>query len=143
MTTKSAFEGAPDELSIYTQEDYWRGESTSFRRYTLRVDGFVSVQAPLSGGEVVTKPLVFAGRNLTLNFSASAAGSIRVELLRDQVDTPIEGCTLDECVEVLGDDLERVVRWVDGPDVSRLAGVPVRLRFVLRDADLFSFRFAA
>ena len=141
VTTTSAFDGAPDELSMYLSEGCWRGESMSLRRYTLRVDGFVSVQAPLSGGELVTKPLVFAGRKLVINFSASAAGSIRVELLRDQVDTPIEGCTLDECVEVLGDDLERVVRWVDGPDVSRLAGVPVRLRFVLRDADLFAFRF--
>jgi len=48
---------------------------------------------------------------------------------------------LDECVEVLGDDLERVVRWSSGRDVSRLAGIPVPLRFVRRDADLFSFRF--
>jgi len=141
VTTKSAFDGAPDELSIYAQEGYWRGESMSLRRYTLRVDGFVSVQAPLSGGELVTKPLVFAGSELVINFSASAAGCIRVEMLRDQVDTPIEGFTLDECVKVLGDDLERVVRWSSGHDVSRLAGIPVRLRFALRDADLFSFRF--
>ena len=68
-------------------------------------------------------------------------GGIRVDILRDQIDTPIGGFTLDDCVEVLGDDLERVVRWSDDPDLSRLAGVPVRLRFVLRDADLFSFRF--
>ena len=58
------------------------------------------------------------------------------------MDTPIEGFTLDDCVEVLGDDLERVVHWSGGTDLSRLAGIPVRLRFVLRDADLFSFRFA-
>ena len=141
VTTKSAFDGAPDELSMYLSEGYWRGESMSLRRYTLRVDGFASVQAPLSGGELVTKPLVFAGRKLTINFSASAAGSIRVDLLRDQVDTAIEGFGLGDCVEVLGDDLERVVRWSSGHDVSRLAGIPVRLRFLLRDADLFSFRF--
>ena len=141
VTTKSAFDGAPDELSVYTKEGHWRGDSSIFRRHTLRVDGFVSVEAPLSGGELITKPLVYAGSKLVVNFSASAAGSIRVELLRDQMDTPIEGFTLDECVEVLGDDLERIVRWKDGPDVSRLSGVPLRLRFVLRDADLFSFRF--
>jgi hypothetical protein len=110
-------------------------------RYTLRVDGFVSVQAPLSGGELITKPLTFSGRELALNFSASAAGSVQVELLRDQMNTPIEGFSLEDCVELLGDDLERVVRWKGGPDLSRLAGTPVRLRFVLRDADLYSFRF--
>ena len=27
------------------------------------------------------------------------------------------------------------------PDVSRLAGQPVRLRFVMKDADLYSIRF--
>ena len=142
VTTKSAFNGAPDEISFYVKEGYWRGESISLRRFTLRIDGFVSVQAPLSGGELITKPLIFAGRKLGINFSASAAGSIRVEILRDQMDTPIEGFTLDDCVEVLGDDLERVVRWSGGTDLSRLSGIPVRLRFVLRDADLFAFRFA-
>ena len=140
VETKSAIDGAPDELSFYLVEGYWRGEGLNLRRYTLRVDGFVSVQAPLSGGEVITKPLVFAGSKLAINFSASAAGSVRVEMLCDQVDTPIAGYALEDCVEVLGDDLERVVRWKTGSDVSRLAGTPVRLRFALRDADLFSFR---
>ena len=141
VTTPSAFAGAPDELSFYAREGYWREGASTLRRYTLRVDGFASAQAPLSGGEVVTKSLIFAGRELVLNFSASAAGSIRVELLRDQMNTPVEGFSLDDCVEVLGDDLERVVRWRDGRELGGLAGTPIRLRFVLRDADLFSFRF--
>jgi hypothetical protein len=113
----------------------------SLRRYTLRVDGFVSVQAPLSGGELITKPLIFDGGQLRVNFSASAAGSVRVELLRDQMNTPIEGFNLDDCIELLGDDLERTVRWSTGSDVSNLAGIPIRLRFVLRDADLYAFQF--
>ena len=141
VSTRSPFAGAPDELSIYVNEGYWRGESSNLRRYTLRVDGFASVQAPLSGGELITKPLIFAGSELVLNFSASAAGSIRVELLRDQMNTPVEEFSLDSCVEVLGDELERVVRWKSGQDLAGLAGVPVRLRFVLSDADLYSFRF--
>ena len=141
VPTASRLDGAPDELSIYTTEGYWRGESMNLRRYTLRVDGFVSVQAPLSGGELITKPLIFDGGQLRINFSASAAGSIQVELLRDQMNTPIEGFSLDDCIELLGDDLERTVRWSGGPDVSQLAGTPVRLRFVLHDADLYAFQF--
>ena len=43
------------------------------------------------GGELITKPLIFAGRELTLNDSASAAGSIQVELLRNQMNSPVEG----------------------------------------------------
>ncbi len=141
VTTPSAIAGAPDELSFYVREGYWRDGASALRRHTMRVDGFASVQAPLSGGALVTKPLVFAGRELALNFSASAAGSVRVELLRDQMNVPVEGFSLEECVGALGDDLERVVRWQGGREVGSLAGTPVRLRFVLRDAELFSFRF--
>ena len=141
VTTASLFDGSPDELSIYTTEGYWRGESMNLRRYTLRVDGFASVQAPLSGGELVTKPLIFDGGQLRINFSASAAGSVRVELLRDQMNTPLGGFSLDDCIELLGDDLERTVRWSGGSDLSHLAGIPIRLRFVLRDADLYAFQF--
>ncbi len=143
VKTPSPIKGAPDELSIYVSEGVWRGESMNLRRYTLRVDGFACVQAPLSGGELVTKPLIFAGSRLRVNFSASAAGSVQVEILRDQMDEPIAGFGLNDCVELLGDDLERVVRWSGGVDVSRLEGVPVRLRFVLRDADLYAFQFVS
>lgn len=110
------------------------------RRYTLRIDGFVSIRAPLAGGEVTTKPLVFQGNRLTMNFSTSAAGSVRVEI-QDQTGKPIEGFALADCPEIYGDAIQREVQWNDGPDVGRLAGKPVRLRFVLKDADVYAFRF--
>jgi hypothetical protein len=40
------------------------------------------------------------------------------------------------------DDIDRVIRWKSGSDVSALAGKPVRLKFDLRDADVFSFWFS-
>lgn len=141
VTTRSPIAGAPDELAIYATEGYWRGEHIELRRYTLRTDGFVSVEAPLSGGEIVTRPLIFDGRELVLNFSASAAGSVRVEILRDEVDLPVEGFALENSREILGDDLERTVHWAGKSDVGPLRGIPIRLRFVLKDADLFAFRF--
>ena len=140
VETRSHIEGAPNELSVYANESYWRGKGTKLRRYTLRVDGFVAVTAPMAGGEIVTRPLVFQGGRLTLNFSTSAAGSIRVEL-QDAAGTPLDGFGLDDCSVIFGDELEREVRWKGGPDVSSLAGRPVRLRFELKDADLFALRF--
>ena len=134
--------GAPDELSVYATEGYWRGDSLTIRRFTMRADGFVSLEASLAGGEVVTRPLVFEGNELRINFSASAAGSVKVELLRDEEDLAVEGFALADCREVLGDDLDRRVVWNGSPDVSQLSGLPIRLRFTLRDADLFAFRFA-
>ena len=104
------------------------------------MDGFVSVQAPLSGGEVITKPLTFHGGKLEINFSTSAAGSVRVEL-QDADRKPIAGYTLDDCHLQFGDELDRTVSWKAGADVSKLAGQQVRLRFELKDADLYSFRF--
>jgi len=74
VETKSTLEDAPNEISMYASEGYWQGESTSFRRLTLRLDGFVSAHAPLAGGEIVTKPIRFEGGNLVLNLETSAAG---------------------------------------------------------------------
>lgn len=140
VETASSLEGAPNELSLYAGESYWTGNSSALRRYTLRIDGFVSAWAPFSGGELVTKPLKFDGKRLTVNFSTSAAGGIRVELQTPDGE-PIPGFSLDDCQEVFGDELERTVSWAGGSDVASLSGQPVRLRFALRDADLFSFQF--
>ena len=106
----------------------------------MRIDGFVSLEAPLSGGELLTKIVTFEGNEMAINFATSAAGSVRVEV-QDEKGMPIEGYALSDCEEIYGDSIERVVAWKRGPDVSALAGKPVRLRFVLKDADLFSFRF--
>ena len=110
------------------------------RRYVLRVDGFASVNAPYSGGEMVTRLFTFSGRELVLNIATSAAGSVRVEI-RDAAGKPVPGYALTDSVEIVGDQIERVVSWTAGSDVSSLEGRPVRLRFVMKDADLYSLRF--
>lgn len=109
-------------------------------RYSLRVDGFASVSAPFAGGELITKALMFAGKRLELNYETSAAGSLRVEI-RDADGQPIPGFTLADAAELFGDEIDRTYAWKSGPDVGSLAGKPVRLRFVLKDSDLYSFRF--
>jgi hypothetical protein len=140
VETKAVLDGAPDELSLYAAESYWTGKSSAVRRYTLRMDGFVSVNAPMSGGELVTKPVRFQGRKLVLNFASSAAGGVRVEI-QDVAGKPLPGFALADCPPLFGDALERTVTWTKGGDVSALAGQPVRLRFVLQDADVYAFQF--
>ena len=142
VETKPALEGAPDELSFYATENYWTGASKSgaLRRHTLRLDGFVSVQAPMSGGELITKPLTFKGARFMLNFATSAAGGVRLEI-QDLNGKAMPGFALDDCEPLFGDTLERTVTWKNGADVSTLAGRPVRLRFALQDADVYSFQF--
>lgn len=137
VETKSNLPGAGRELSLYSNESYYEGRGTRTRRYTYRIDGFVSLHASLGGGEVITKPLILEGKQLLVNFSTSAAGSLRVELLGDD-GSPVKGYALSDCDEIYGDEIERVVKW-RGRDVGGTGGRGVRLRFVLRDADLFGF----
>jgi hypothetical protein len=49
--------------------------------------------------------------------------------------------TLDDCEPIWGDHVARTVKWKSGSDVSAHAGKPVRLRFEISDADLYSLRF--
>jgi hypothetical protein len=140
VPTESALPDAPHELSLYASEGAWTGSSNAMRRYTLRLDGFVSVNAGWKGGEMTTRPLRFAGSQLSLNFATSAAGSLRVEI-QDTSGRPLPGFGLDDCPEIFGDTIDRTVQWHDGSDVSALAGQTVRLRFALKDTDLYSFQF--
>jgi len=139
VETQSKLPGGGKELSIYSNEGYYEGQGASTRRYTYRIDGFVSLHGSFQGGEMITKPLVFKGNRLMVNFSTSAAGSLRVEI-QDSSGRAVEGYALSECREIYGDEIERVVQW-NGSDVGNLAGKPIRLRFVLKDADVFALGF--
>jgi hypothetical protein len=139
IETASAQTGAPPELSVYAGEDYWH-RPVRLRRHTLRIDGFVALHAPLKGGEIRTRPLVFSGRELTVNVSTSAAGGLRAEI-QEANGQPAAGFSLAACNELFGDSLDRTVTWKGRPNLGALAGKPVRLRLVLRDADLFSLQF--
>ena len=129
----------PDEMSLYVQHDYAQ-PSAHLRRYSLRLDGFASVNAPYEGGSMTTKPFVFAGSELLLNFSTSAPGFIRVEI-QDADGKPIPGYSRDDSKELIGNYIERAASWRHGTDVSGLAGKPIRLHFIVKDADLYSMRF--
>jgi hypothetical protein len=130
---------APPEFSIYLGENHWK-RPTRLRRYTLRIDGFVALHARRKPGELLTKPFVFRGHALSLNFATSAAGSLRIEI-DDLTGRPVTGFARADCDEIFGDSLDRVVTWRGDSDLGRLAGKPVRLRATMSDADLFSFQF--
>lgn len=131
---------SPEELSIYWTEHY-RYPGMRVRRGTLRTDGFVSLHADATDvGEVLTRPFIFDGNQLEVNYATSAIGSIRFELC-DPEGNAIAGFSLNDSQELFGNDIRHIVEWKDGTDVSSLAGQPVRLRIRLFDADLYSFRF--
>jgi hypothetical protein len=126
------------EMSFYVNRDY--GQPTNYlQRIALRMDGLASVHAGWRSGQLMTKALTFTGRELEVNYATSAAGSLRVGII--PADQGATGMALTDCDELIGDRLDRVVRWRGNPDLSALARKPVRLVFQLRDADLYSYRF--
>jgi len=142
-TPSSLAPDAPNELSLYATENYWTGHDggCSLRRYTLRLDGFVSIHAPLAGGNVTTRPVIFTGDELRLNFATSAAGEVRVEL-QDEAGQTLPGFGVEDCEPIFGDAIDRPVVWRGEPRLRDIAGRPVRVHFALSDADLFAYRFA-
>ncbi len=129
----------PEEMSLYLNQDYAQ-PTAHLHRYSLRTDGFVSVNAPYSGGTLTTRPFRFHGDTLFLNFSTSAAGYILVEIL-DEQGTPIPGYTKEEARELIGNEIDKAVPWPGDQTLSPLRGRTIRLRFFMKDADLYSFRF--
>ena len=139
MTAWGILQTGPRELSIYVSEHY-DSDTNRMRRYTLRPDGFVSLHGDPSGGEYITHPLRWKGKELTINYATSAAGGVRVEL-QDAEGKALPGFALDDCPEIYGDEIEHVVSWKGGSDVGELARQGVRLRFELKDADLYAIQF--
>jgi hypothetical protein len=128
-----------DRIMFWVSRHYMQ-ESWHIERLLLRVDGFVSVTAPYAGGTLVTKPFVFDGDTLEINYRTSAAGSVGIEV-QNPDGQAFPGYALADCREIIGDEVERVVAWANGTNVNPLAGQTVRLRFEMKDADLYSFRF--
>ncbi len=128
-----------NELSLYYQHGYSTGLHR-LNRYTLRIDGFGSYHADGKGGHWITKPLTFTGSRLSLNLRTSAIGSIKVAIL-DQSGAPIPGFDSSDCDMQLGDRLDKTVTWKGSSNLSSLAEKKLRLRFEMREADLFSFKF--
>ena len=121
----------PAELSIYSYHG---------RRWTLRLDGLASLNAPFAGGQMVTKPLRFKGDRLEINARTAGIGFVRVEIQHAEGE-PIAGYALDDCTPMTGDEVSHKVSWETGADLSKLSGKPVRLRFGMKDADVYSLRF--
>jgi len=106
----------------------------------MRLDGFVSQRAENEEGVLTTRPFRFSGNRLQVNMNASAGGVLRIELLSD-AGAPLPGYTRAEADPLYGNDVRKTVTWSGNPDVSRLSGQDVRLRFRGKAVDLYAFQF--
>ncbi|MBO9595143.1 MAG: hypothetical protein J7599_19720 [Niabella sp.] len=129
----------PAELSVYVNESYAQ-PAAHIKRYSMRLDGFASLHGDAKGGYMLTKPFIFKGKELEINYATSAAGFVKIEILNEKGD-PLSGYTAKDAKEIIGNEIRRVVSWNGNADLSALAGRPVRLRIHLKDADLYSLKF--
>lgn len=106
---------------------------------TWPLDRFVSADGGGDGAHLTTVPLHFTGRRLELNVNA-AKGRAWVEVL-DAAGKPIAG--FEQSDAITSDSIRATVTWKGREEVAQLAGRPIRLRFELRNAGLFSFAFRA
>ena len=88
-----------------------------------------------------------AGRRLVVNVKAAPQGGgpeapeLRVEILSANHEQ-IPGYTLADADAITTSGAAQTVSWQGRSDVSDLADTPIRLRFALRNARLYSFQFA-
>ncbi len=140
MVASGIMETGAGEWSLYASEHY-RSADHRLRRLTVRKQGFASVHADARSGEIVTKPLRFEGARLLLNYSTSGTGGVQIEI-QDEAGKALPGFALADMPELYGDEFEAAVVWKKGAELAALAGKNVRLRIVMRDADLYALRFA-
>lgn len=129
----------PDEWTVYATEAYYAGPDSRLRRFVYRRDGL----AALTGtGEMLTRPLSVSGQQLRVNYRCRPGGELRIAVC-DESGAPMPGLSSDDCRPLTGDALEAAVHWKSADIPSNVMARPIRLRFELRDADVFAFQFAA
>jgi hypothetical protein len=103
----------------------------------LRLDGFVSLDAGVAEGSVLTRPLMMEGKSLHLNVDAPQ-GEVLGEILDAAGKQVLSGFSREECIPLREDSLNVELKWKKA-EVSSLAGKTVRLRFILCNASLYAF----
>jgi hypothetical protein len=125
------------EMSFFLTRAYGT-KDCYLERMVLRKDGFVSLNAKFTEGSALTKPLILKGDNLSINYSSSSIGYIKV-ILVDLKGKEVPGFGEADAVKITGDKIAYKVAWKSGKVISSLANQSVRIKFIMRDADLYSF----
>ena len=123
--------GSDDYLSLFCHEADDTGMHVLVR-YALRMDGFAYRYAGYGNHKLISKPLIFDGSRMEINYRTSAIGSLLITITDKNGNAITSG-------ELFGDKVDRTVPF-EG-DLSAFAGKPVTITFAVSDASLYSFRF--
>ena len=98
----------------------------------LRRDGFISLDADGSEGQLTTRPCTLPGGRLFVNVGMRKQGQLRVEALDRN------GEVLAASAPMTRDQRRGEVVWERG-SLAKLKGQVIRLRFSLRHGSLYSY----
>ena len=139
MTAVGTFLHDDELVAYYNGRNFGHGGPNkdslfSIGRVSWRRDRLVALQA--EWGVVETVPLETTGNRLEINADATD-GEIAVEVL-DAEENVQPGFSSEACDAIADDSLAHQVRW-EGRDLSEIRR-PFRLRFVIRNAELYAFK---
>ncbi|MEZ4730438.1 MAG: hypothetical protein R3E79_25210 [Caldilineaceae bacterium] len=115
--------------------DAYFDDASALVRARLRLDGFVSLAAA-EQGTVTTQPFFPNGGRLWVNVDAHG-GELHAEVLDATTGHPLPGYRADEAQSLQGDHLRGRLGWTTTAQLPSTN--PVRLRFHLRQAQLYAF----
>ncbi len=131
------YSGSKERHGMYGMHE--AGRPSAIGLATLRLDGFVCLEAKDEPGTVETKPFKLEGSKLEVNLNAQNGGCL-VEVL-DEGGKPIPGFTHGDAVALRAlDGLRLQPRWKPPADLAALEGKAVRLKFHLQKARLYAFQ---
>jgi hypothetical protein len=128
-----------DELWFYFSARSARKPATgvgSTGLATLRRDGFYSMDAPGFEGTLTTRPVTFTGNRLFVN-AAAAGGRVQAEIL-DTSGNVIAPFSRSNSASLGTDTTRTEITW-SGVDLATVANRPVKIRFYVSNASLYSF----
>ena len=101
----------------------------------------MSLKGGAEPGSVLTRTVEVTGSELRIN-ADSWRGQVRTEIVDAEEDRPLPGYSLEENLPSEADRIDEAVRWKGASGLGALRGRTVRIRFSIRQAELYAFRFA-
>ena len=129
---------------------YYQGRSRGHRvdppdaaigRTMLGRDRFVALATGHEEGHLVTEPVPVGSERLLVN-AACIGGELSVEVIGDDGQV-VPGYERSACHSLTEDRIDWPVGWTEHDSLRAFVGQEIRLRFWLRNARLFAYRFAA
>lgn len=105
---------------------------------TLRLDGFCSMQAGAKEGWMISRREAMTVPRVAVNAAVKPGGYVVGELL-DRNNKVLAGFSRKDCVEFRGDAVRHVLKWKTGEFAPERLEGDKKIRFYLRNADLYSY----